>query len=149
VARLVGEGVMFGFDRGAWIVDAAELLGTLQGLRGEDFCTWDPLPIYAPQEAQLWALLARVGVAITPARWSDWATQSSLPHDAGAFADAALEDVALFFTALRRAERFSDGAISTAFDEGRVVLGLARLIQLADQLPYDGRTSPWAEPGVA
>lgn len=140
---------MAAFEHDAWTTDAAGLLDGLRGLRSEDFCKWEPHPVYAPHEAQLWALLARAGVAVTPARWADWAKQSPLPHEAGAFDDAALEDVALFFIALRRAERFSDGAIGTAFDEGRLVAGLARLIELSRQLPYDGHASPWAERGVA
>ena len=57
---------------------------------------------------------------------------------------APLDDVAMWFLALLRSERFGDGLWGDALDGGGLLDVFARLIALSSELPYDGAASPWA-----
>jgi hypothetical protein len=133
------------FNRRLWIDSAGSLWARLANMSLSDFCKWEGYPSYCKDEALLWRLLERAGIATIPVRWGDWSAQAEVMRNPGALADAPLEEVAMYFAALRRGEKFSEGATAVEFENGRLLVALRRLIELARALPYDAAHSPWLE----
>ena len=145
------------YDRAAWAADARRLHAELSALETATSRRWSPTvrrpdgvltnagPIYPPALLALWPLLERAGVAVTPADWMAWSqARLGFAKDRAALEQAPLEDVAMWFLALLRSERFGDGNWGAALDGGGLLDVLDRLIALSPELPYDGARSPWA-----
>jgi len=132
------------FNRRLWIDSAGALWARLINTPSEQFMQWGPHPVYCKDFKLLWRLLERAGLATTPVRWNEWCEQRSF-RSREFLLTAELEDVAMYFAALKRGEKFSEGTAGEEFARGRLTEGLQRLIEFSDALPYDAARSPWLE----
>ena len=113
----------------AAVAAVEETDGPLAGCRGgqpgaDGVLQW-PYPVYAPAVEELLAALARVG-AVPVFDWAQWDGRSRL-RSADDVAAAPLADVARFLTTLVRGERFADGTVAAALDDGRLPTAARRI----------------------
>jgi hypothetical protein len=83
-----------------------------------------PYPLYTEAAERLRSAVGRVG-AIVVFAWPDW---DGLGRDARAIAEGGAADAARMLTAILRSERFGDGSIENALNDGRMVAAARRLL---------------------
>jgi hypothetical protein len=85
-----------------------------------------PYPDYHPAVDELVDAL-RATHAVPVFDWTHWDGVERYP-DATAVQHAPLADVARLITAIVRGERFSDGTIAAALDDGRLLAAAQRIL---------------------
>ncbi|GAB3831832.1 O-acetyl-ADP-ribose deacetylase [Dactylosporangium cerinum] len=83
-------------------------------------------PDYSPAVREVVRMLSELDVVV-PFNWSAWHTSSPLFPEATGLAEAPVADAARLATTYIRGERFSDGAIEQALQNGALLAILARL----------------------
>lgn len=83
-------------------------------------------PLYSDSVQEIISLLDGLGV-IVPFNWPEWHRASPLFPDAAGLTEAPVADAARLATTYVRGERFSDGAIQQAIDNGALLAILDRL----------------------
>jgi O-acetyl-ADP-ribose deacetylase (regulator of RNase III) len=81
---------------------------------------------YSPAVREILRVLGELDVVV-PFNWSDWHTSSPFFPEATGLAEAPVADAARLATTYIRGERFSDGAIGQALQNGALLAILARL----------------------
>lgn len=97
--------------------------------RRVDGATHMPYPVYSDAVERLHGALGAVG-AVVVFGWTDW--EEGQRYDAAALATAPAADAARVVTSVVRGERFGDGTIAAALDDGRLLAAARRLVEWWD-----------------
>ena len=115
---------------------AAEVTHTTWSMAAGEF----PYPVYTPATAALWGRLQSL-IAIEPFDWKQWGGLDRYQAGTG-LAAAPVAEAMRLVTALTRAERFGEGTIGNATDNGTLAAIVDRLRrwhdERADATPCDG-----------
>ncbi|HVF20943.1 MAG TPA: DUF6508 domain-containing protein [Mycobacteriales bacterium] len=107
-------------------VEAADGHATWAGGATVDGATQAPYPVYSAAVERLLAAVGRVG-AIVVFAWPGWDGLDRY-DDPTRLRHAPAADAARLVTAIVRGERFGDGTIANAVDDGRLPAAVRRLL---------------------
>ncbi len=108
-------------------VETEDVHATWAGGETAGGVTQVPYPVYSPAVEHLRAALGGVGAVVVFA-WPHWGGLDRY-RDAAALRHAPPADAARFVTAILRGERFGDGTIANAVDDGRLPAAARRLVE--------------------
>lgn len=108
-------------------VEAEDVHATWAGGETVDGATQMPYPVYSQAVERLLSALGGVGAVVVFA-WPRWDGLDRYA-DAAALRDAPAADAARLVTAIVRGERFGDGTIANAVDNGRLTAAARRLLE--------------------
>ncbi len=97
------------------------------GQRGADGVIQAPFPVYHPAVDRLVSALYQVHAVATGFDWMHWDGARRYPHAADVLT-APVADAVRLITVIVRGERFSDGRIASAIEDGRLLAAAQRVL---------------------